>query len=136
MTHYARPTHGVEHNPQEVGIRHATWYVALERYLPHIVLHGANLEILPSPQNPLSLMELLSLITPVLGYRQKQATDILGCSLYALKQYEDRARKKLNAKTKTQAFYIALTRGYMRVLTDKQLETRLSSFSRCTESSE
>ncbi len=67
-------------------------------------------------QNPLSLREMLCLLLLAVGKNPARCGDILNLSYNSVATYETRIRKKLNAKTRTHALFIALQNGYFEIL--------------------
>lgn len=77
-----------------------------------------ELMILPNTKanNPLSLREMLCLLLLAMGKNPDRCADILNLTHHSVMTYEKRIRKKLEAKTRTHAFFIALQRGYFEVI--------------------
>lgn len=63
----------------------------------------------------LSPMELLCLILLSIGKNPDQCADLMGISVKTVRTYEQRARKKLGAKNRTNAFYLAQINGYISI---------------------
>lgn len=68
------------------------------------------------PGNPLSVREMLCLTLLATGKNPEQCADLLGISVKSVMTYEQRLRKKLGAKNRTNAFYIAQVRGYISII--------------------
>ena len=119
-----------QHTPQTPTVKQSSAKQRDERarrtadmgpYLYKLLTEGANLRMLLSDDNPLSLNEMIALLLPVLGYRYKECAFIMDISPDTFKDYQARIREKLGVKNTAQAFYVIQTRGYCRVLTDEQL---------------
>ncbi len=65
--------------------------------------------------NPLNLMEMLCLILLAVGKNPDRCADLLGVSVNSIKTYEQRIRKKLGARNRLHAFYIAQMQGWISV---------------------
>jgi|GEM_PF-6390886 len=63
--------------------------------------------------NILSLMETLCLILLAIGKNPYQCGNFLDISVKTVRTYEQRARKKLGAKNRVNAFYLAQMHGYV-----------------------
>lgn len=66
--------------------------------------------------NPLNLMEMLCMILLAIGKNPARCADFLGVSENSVKTYEQRMRKKLGAKNRLHAFYIAQRKGLLSVV--------------------
>jgi len=128
MTKKARLTQGVERSSHEVSDQQTDRSAELGRYLYKIITCGENIRISQSPENPLSMNEMLALLLPVLGYRHKECAVIMEVDPSTFKEYQKRLRQKLGAKSSMDALYIALIKGYCRVLTNQELEAICPTF--------
>lgn len=74
-----------------------------------------TLNLIPNPtkSNPLSMMEMLCLIFIFAGKEPHECAKVLNISEQSIRTYVQRARHKLKAKNRTNAFYIALVNGYI-----------------------
>lgn len=63
----------------------------------------------------LSPMELLCLILLTIGKNPDQCADLMGISVKTVRTYEQRARKKLGARNRTNALYLAQINGYISI---------------------
>ncbi len=66
--------------------------------------------------NPLTMMEMLCLIFMVAGEGKKSCAKLLSKSEHTIKTYEQRIRDKLMVKNRANAFYSALSKGYISVV--------------------
>lgn len=66
-----------------------------------------------SANNPLSLREMTCLILLAIGMNPARCADLLNISIHSLSTYEDRIRKKLGARNRTHAFYLAFSNEYL-----------------------
>lgn len=66
-----------------------------------------------TPDNPLTLLEMIYLILLVTGKNPDQCADLLGVEMVTVQNTEKRIRKKLGARNRTHAFYIASVRGFL-----------------------
>lgn len=69
----------------------------------------------PAESNPLSLREMLCLILLAIGKSPEQCAVILNITANTFSSYLKRIHKKLRARNRTQAFFIALQRGYLQI---------------------
>lgn len=65
-------------------------------------------------QNPLSLREMLCLLLLASGKNPPRCADILNISVNSVITYETRIRKKLGARTRTEALFLALKSSFSR----------------------
>lgn len=73
---------------------------------------ATKLRLKLSSENPLTLREMTCLILLAMGKSPPQCADLLGISVRSVTTYEERIRKKLGARNRTHAFYLASIRGY------------------------
>lgn len=83
-----------------------TSIVYLSKLRPHL-----------APDNPLSFREMLCLILLSVGKNPDQCGDLLGISAESVRSYEKRIRRKLGARNRTHAFYLASVKGFIQVVT-------------------
>lgn len=65
--------------------------------------------------NPLTVAEMVCMILLAMGKNPDQCADFLKVSVETIRTFEQRIRKKLGAKNRTNAFYIAFIQGYITV---------------------
>lgn len=73
-------------------------------------------------KNPLSLREMLCLVLLASGKNPPRCADLLNISPTSVMTYELRIRKKLKARNRTQAFFLALRYGYFKLVTPISLD--------------
>jgi DNA-binding NarL/FixJ family response regulator len=77
------------------------------------VIYTSSLKPNIKADNPLTMMEMLCLIFLVSGKEKRTCAKLLSKSEHTIKTYEQRIREKLMAKNRANAFYIALSKGYI-----------------------
>lgn len=66
--------------------------------------------------SPLSIKEVFSMILLAAGESVPRCAKLIGISPKSMKTYERRIRRKLSAKNRTNAFYIAQVKGYISLI--------------------
>jgi DNA-binding NarL/FixJ family response regulator len=67
-----------------------------------------------SVKNPLSVQEVTCLILLSLGLKPEQCSELMGIATKTLMTYEQRIRKKLGASNRTNAFYLAQKKEFIK----------------------
>lgn len=68
------------------------------------------------PDNPLSMREMMCLILLSVGKNPDQCGDLLGITAMSVRSYEKRIRRKLGARNRTHAFYLASVKGFIQLI--------------------
>ena len=68
-----------------------------------------------APDNPLSIREMMCLILLSVGKNPDQCGDLLGITAMSVRSYEKRIRRKLGARNRTHAFYLAAVKGFIQL---------------------
>ena len=89
---------------------------ALLGTLTEIIIFMAGIRPVSHPHNPLSAREMFCLILLAIGKTPDQCADMLQVTIADIFAYEKKMRKKLDAKNRTHAFYMALSRGYIALI--------------------
>lgn len=69
-----------------------------------------------APDNPLSIREMMCLILLSVGKNPDQCGDLLGITAESVRSYEKRIRRKLGARNRTHAFYLASVKGFIQLV--------------------
>lgn len=85
---------------------------------------GDAFGIIPSfdNKNPLSLREMVCLVLLASGKNPPRCADLLNISTTSVMTYELRIRKKLKARNRTQAFFLALLHGYFKLVNPANMD--------------
>jgi len=81
-------------------------------------LSMGHLKIIPevSENNPLTMREMTCLILLAAGKNPDQCADLLNITYSSVTTYEKRIRQKLGARNRAHAFYVALHKGFLKVI--------------------
>ena len=66
-----------------------------------------------TPDNPLSFQEMICMSLIAIGNSTEQCADMLGIKLKTVLKYEERTRKKLGAKHRSHALYLATVKRFL-----------------------
>ena len=84
--------------------------------LVELLHRSANISITLDKENPLSVMETLTMVLCVLNTSDDDIADVLSVSLSTVQSYVERVKDKLNVTTKIKAVKTVLRKGIIKII--------------------